>query len=253
MIKQIKVDILKKEIELTYHSERLHLPNEIQNKINAYWEKRIMLNPQLRRGKVFCINNRIENDDKIVYELVDTDYAHYLYTLNCPIEERYACKVCFAVGLIITSDNKYIIGQMNQNTATPQRLQLPGGGLEEQDIVNGKICLEQNLDRELTEEIGFGIFNKKMVASVQPKYVKYGGKGDFVAFVYNIKSCLSSIQLREHFKNFFDNYQGKAEFSNIYFIEREKNAVEEFLSKVQFPIVDYLYPVILADISENEE
>lgn len=251
MNNKIDIEKVKKPIELRYFDEKMILPNNVQAEINTYWEKRVRENPKLRRGKVYCIRDIIHHPDKTIYNLAGTDYAHYLYTLNCDIEEEYACKVCFAVGLIITSDNKYIIGQMNEDTATPLRLQLPDGGLEEQDISDGRVCLDRNLDRELKEEVGLGLFDNQIVHSAKLTYVKHGGIGKFVAFIYSIKSTLSSSEYTSYFRNFCAARQDKSELCNIFFIDRELDAANEFFNSLQIPVVDYLYPVILKDIKER--
>lgn len=67
---------------------------------------------------------------------------------------------------------KYIVGQMNADTATPMRLQLPGGELEEQDFIEGKMNLEKNLSRELLEEVGIDLKNKEVVEYAKLKYIK---------------------------------------------------------------------------------
>ena len=98
MNNKIDIEKVKRPIELKYFDEKMILPNNVQAEINTYWEKRLRENPKLRRGKVYCIRDIIHHPDKTIYNLVGTDYAHYLYTLNCDIEEEYACKVCFAMG-----------------------------------------------------------------------------------------------------------------------------------------------------------
>lgn len=251
MDNKIDIDKIKKPIEVRCFDEKIVLPDNVQADINAYWAKRLRENPKLRRGKVYCIRDIIEYPDRTIYNMVETDYAHYLYTLNCDVEEKYTCKVCFAVGLIITSDNKYIIGQMSKDTATPLRLQLPGGGLEEQDIIDGKVCLERNLDRELKEEIGFGLFDNQMVHSAELTYIKNGGTGKFVAFIYSVISTLTSSEYISYYKNFCSTLQDKPELCNIFLVDRKLDKANKFFSSLQVPVVDYLYPVILKDIKEK--
>ncbi len=135
MEEKIEVIRSEKRVTIKYSNKRIYIPKEIQSEIDKYWEIRLKQNRKLIRGRVFCILNIEEKKDEFVFNLGYSDYAHYLYTLNNEVQEKYACKVCFAVGLIMTSDDKYIVGQMNADTATPMRLQLPGGGLEEQDFI----------------------------------------------------------------------------------------------------------------------
>ena len=251
MNNMIEISKVDRKIKLYHIAERIDLPEHIQEKINDYWKIRLSDNVKLRRGRVFCIRNIIYNSDEVEINLVDTDYAHYLYTMNNVIEKKYACRVCFAVGLIMTSDNKYIIGQMNKDTSTPLRLQLPGGGLEEQDIINGNVCLENNLDRELKEEVGFGIADKKMVASSELKYIKQGGNCGFIAFIYKIKLKISSEEYRVYFKKYCNDLLNTPELCNVFFVDRDRKIVDQFFNNMQVPIVDYLYPVILTDLEEE--
>lgn len=247
----ITINIVNRKVKLIHINEKISLPSNIQGKIDDYWEKRLEHNAKLRRGKIFCIRDIVYKSDEIIINLVDTDYAHYLYTLNNTIEKKYACRVCFAVGLIITSDDKYIIGQMNKETATPLRLQLPGGGLEERDIINGEIFLKDNLDRELKEEMGFSLNNNEIVSSSELKYIKQGGDGGFVAFIYKIKITLSGEEYCSFFKKYCNTLLDKPELCRIFLLDRKKKEINKFFHNVKDPVVDYLNPVILADIEER--
>lgn len=251
MKSEVEITKVNKKVRLYYSTKRIKLPEHIQKNIDNYWKIRLNNNKKLIRGKIFCIQDIIDNTNEINIKLVDTDYAHYLYTLNNVIEKEYACRVCFAVGLIITSDNKYIIGQMNKDTATPFRLQLPGGGLEEKDIVNGNICLEGNLDRELKEEVGFSIADEKIVASSELRYIKKGGDGEFIAFIYKIKLKISSEEYSSYFEEYCKSLLNEPELCNVFFVSKKRKMIDDFFDNAKAPTVDYLYPVIIADIGEE--
>ena len=249
-----KIEVIKSEKRVTikYSNKRIYIPKEIQSEIDKYWEIRLKQNRKLIRGRVFCILNIEEKKDEFVFNLGYSDYAHYLYTLNNEVQEKYACKVCFAVGLIMTSDDKYIVGQMNADTATPMRLQLPGGGLEEQDFIEGKMNLEKNLSRELLEEVGIDLKNKEVVEYAKLKYIKKGGVGGFVAFVYKIKINITGEKYLLYYNKFSKTVSDELEFCKIILIEKNYESIKAIFSNIAVPVVDYLYPVIMADIKENK-
>lgn len=87
MDNMIEINKVDRKIKLYHIAEKIYLPEYIQEKINDYWKIRLSDNVKLRRGRVFCIQNIIYNSDEVEVNLVDTDYAHYLYTMNNVIEK----------------------------------------------------------------------------------------------------------------------------------------------------------------------
>lgn len=249
--KEITIERINDSIQLVNSDVVINLPILLSDKIDDYWEKICNENPHLRRGKTFCVKNVALSNDSITINLCESDYAHYMYTLNKGLPAKYACRVCFGVVLVETSDNKYIVGEMNDMTATPNRLQLPGGGIEEKDIQNSIVDLKSNVIRELEEETGV---TKNQLVSCTPYYLKQGGTQDFIAIIYKAYCKNSAKEVLSNFNKLCALMHGRGEIpelKNLYFIDKNKQSINAFVNKNTCPVVDYLQNTLLLDSMEQ--
>lgn len=238
------LDITKTNIELIFMGKELKLNLITQNKINAYWNMRKNKNPLLERNPVFCIEN-IKIEDSIVICLLQTDYAYYLYCVSKKQQliNKITNRFCFVVALIVTSDNKYIIGQMNKYTSSPRRFQLPGGGIENKDIAKGKVDINTNIQNEVREELNINIScYLNNMESKKPKYIVLGNCT--VPIVYKVNIPLDSEYIDELYQKIPENNR---EFSRLFFLERTEDAIRNFIVK-ENNIADYLPIVLQTDI-----
>lgn len=134
----------------------------------------------------------------------------------------------FALGgiLLLTKDNYFVIGEMNNTTSIPYCLQIPGGGIEANDIHNGTINIDSNIKRELKEELNLDLDN-----------IEY--KIEFIEYPDNTRNAYGFLaigkinQTKDELKQYFEEYKEyliknnlELEFNKLVFIKKE-NALQE--------------------------
>lgn len=242
MNNEVNINIIKKNIRVSLGDKKIYLSKIVQENIELYWSKCVRYNPHLTRGKVFCIGKMENGPEDFCIELNESDYAHYLYSINHKMHNDEKCAVCFAAGLVETEDRCYIIGRMNKKTSTPFRYQLPGGGIGINDIKNGIVNLDDNLRREIIEELNIDIYNVGDVDVFFPAYLKSGGSNGDIAIVYKIRSSLKSREiLLRHKQN------KKREFESLVCLKKKEESIECFFEKHSL-YVDYLPGILKHDL-----
>ncbi|WP_419393289.1 NUDIX hydrolase [Cytobacillus praedii] len=227
-------------------SNPIKLPEDIGNSHDRFWNEQISKNPALRNGEAFTITDIRQTPEKLEITVAKTDYKHYLYTMHHPTCE-HPCKVIYSCASVITKDNHIAFGKMNQMTSSPGRLQFTGGGLEESDLRDSIFDIEENMSRELKEEMGLDIHSPR-TRSFLPKFIKHKGSHDFWAVMYELSLNITAEELHEHFLNYnqylIENGQ-QPEFDEFLLVPLEKEAVEAFLQNERAPMVDYLAEALL--------
>ncbi len=223
----------------------IELPENQQALVDNYWAKRTAQNPALTLGDAFCVDSVVEHKDMIQINLVKSNYAHYLYVANHEEGVVNGCPVCYGVALIKTKDGKYVLGQMSCETAAPGRVQLSGGGIEKCDIDGTRVQLQRTVRREMNEEL---YINESEIESFEPKYLREGGFGDFVAVIYKCNLNINAEFLLERYQRNRDELAAKGlntEFSDLIILEKNSDTVQKLESKYNAVLVDYLIPVLM--------
>ncbi|MBP2242382.1 8-oxo-dGTP pyrophosphatase MutT (NUDIX family) [Cytobacillus eiseniae] len=221
------------------------LPKEIRNHHDHFWNEQINNNPTLRNGEVFTITESKQTPEKLEITVARTDYKHYLYTMQHPACD-HPCKVIYSCASILTKDNYMAFGRMSQTTSTPGRLQFAGGGLEERDVRDSIFEMEENMKRELQEEMGV-LVHSPSTRSFLPKFIKRKGSHDFWAVIYELTMDYTANELHDHFLHHNQSIResGKQpEFDQLLLVPLEKEAVQSFIQKEQASMVDYLTPIL---------
>lgn len=236
------VDISKKNIKLIYTGKQKKLDLVTHNKIESYWRSCKSHNPFLFRGKIFCIE-KIKINKSINIYLDESDYAYYLYCVNHKINELlyYKSRFCFVAALIETKDNKYVIGKMDQRTSSPLRFQLPGGGIEDKDIVGNEVNMIANIQHEILEELNINILYYINKSNQNPKYLVLGHYTMPIIFKFSVP--LDSLYIRTRYDE-IDN----GEFSEVLFLEKKECAIDRFIQQDIF-LADYLPIVLKTDVN----
>lgn len=125
MSKIVKVD---KQVILKFEDREIKLPNEIKENIERFWVNAIKENPNLYNGQDYVVESVIETEENIEMVVVKSNYAHYLYDERVKIqEEKYRCCSPWGGILLITKDDYFVIGEMDNTTSIPYCLQISGG------------------------------------------------------------------------------------------------------------------------------
>ena len=135
MIKNIENTI----INIKFENQQLDLPDKIKKEINDFWNQCKLENPSLWNGKLLCVSDYKEDNNKMMITCQQTDYNHYLFDERIGLSSEYGCYNLVAGCLLETNDNYYVIGEMASNTSFPYGLQIPGGNVDKNDIQNNNI------------------------------------------------------------------------------------------------------------------
>ncbi|MBU3143782.1 hypothetical protein [Clostridium sp. CF012] len=98
--------------------------------------------------------------------------------------------------MIKTNDNKFAIGEMNEGTAFPFKLHYVGGGIDKSDIKGSILDLKHNIKKEIFEEIGIEVENKRIMKSLKPCYLKSGGLSNFISAIYILELLINEDELK---------------------------------------------------------
>lgn len=216
-----------RSINLQYTGKVKNLPEELQEKINNFWDKATQENPNLYNGEDYVVDEVIDDGNQITMRISKSNYAHYLYDERVGIEvEMYRSITPWSGVLLLTNDNYWVCGQMNKTTSYPEGFQIPGGGFDKKEFNGTHIDLVQSLKRELKEEINLNLdeieYEFKFIECPTKKRNVYG----FLA-IGNIN--MSKAELLSHFKEYkkyLEDNNLEVEFDKLVFFKKG-NAVNE--------------------------
>ena len=234
MIKQIK-----KPIVLKYEDREINLPNETKENINLFWNKLVKENPNLFNGENHCVESIIEKEDRFEMIVVKTNYATYLYNERIGMPDRKINIMHIWSGILLeTKDNYFVLGEMDKTTSVPKCLQVPGGGTSNEDIKDGILEIDINLQRELKEELDLDLnaikYEINYLECPSEKRRVYG-------FLATGKLDITKDELNKHFekyKRYIEKNGLEKEFSKLIFLDKN-NALEE-LDRLNNPKREYL-------------
>lgn len=238
MIKQIE-----KTIILKYEDRQINLPIEIKEKIERFWNELIKENPNLFNGENHCVESIIEKENSVEMIVVKTNYATYLYNERIGMPDKKYNIIHLWSGILLeTKDNYFVIGQMDESTSVPKCLQLPGGGTSDEDIKNGILDMNTNLQRELKEELDLDLND----IEYKINYLECPSKERSVfGFLAIGKLNMTKDNLNKHFeeyKQYIKENNLEQEFSKLVFLDKNK-AIEE-LNRLDNPKREYLQEFI---------
>lgn len=244
-------DIENKNLIITYEDKYVVLPDEIRKKIDRNWKEFVKENPNLWNGDVTRVSEYSENDDEINIVCQNSDYAHYLYEERMGLPREFACVNISAGCLVETSDEYYLIGELDNKMSYPYMLQVPGGNVDKKDIENGLVNIMKTILREVMEEINIDLNNTTQVSKFKLKYI-YNSEPEEQQKVQIFAKAKLKMTSNE-IKKYYDNYSEylcknnlELEFGKIYLIKKDE-AIEK-ISKMTNPKRDYLIPLIKGDL-----
>ena len=147
MLESIKGTI----IEAIIKDEQFELPQELSIKIQEFWDKAQLENPNLWNGELMNVIEYKRECDKILIICQKTNFAHHLYDERIVLSNKYACTSLSAGCLLETSDNYYIVGELAPDTSFPYCMQVSGGNADFNDVKDEKIDVVNTIVRECQE------------------------------------------------------------------------------------------------------
>ncbi len=246
----VVIERAPENLTLRYVGTRALVSGDLQAKIDEHWDRRMRTGARFERGPIFTVASLRRDETSMELELQLTDYAHYLYTIDGHFHVRGACRVVYTASLVVTSDRRYVFGQMAAHTSTPGRLQGVGGSLDLTDLRGDAIDPTVNILRELFEELGLDTSDRSIVCEVRPRYLKSGGENRFFGVVFRVELGISSDQLRSAYEQHVARLQADGtdpEFDRLVVIDTTREGVDRFLRTDHRPKVDYLRDVLTLD------
>lgn len=237
---------VNKEIVVKFSNQEVRLPQEIQTKIDVYWDELIVSGKPYKRGEVFTVTSK-EITDKTIDILVEkTDYAHYLYCQNIESLEKNGVHIIHTAVLVETSDDYTIFGEMGSQTSRAGIHQLCGGGIDNDDLKGGYFDFKYNISKELKEELDIDVEDTSRVICFDEAYLKEGGPTDKMTVVYKVFLNETKNEFLEKYnafaKNLLENGENP-EFGKIIALKKDKNELEAFFSRNDIVFDEYMKPL----------
>lgn len=228
-----EINILKynDNVKIHYTNKKISLPEEYSKRVESHWESLLKTGKKLFNGDIFTIEKIKINGNEIHIYVGLTNYAHFLYTIYKNNYEENDCRIIHTSVLIETNDNKFAIGEMNECTSFPFKLQFIGGGIDKEDVNGEFLDLEHNIEKEILEELGIQIENKAVVKSLKPCYLKSGGERNFLSAIFKLDLLINGEELVEilnkHNKDLLLKMEMQ-EIRSLIFINSDKESIREF-------------------------
>lgn len=148
-------------VRINLAPNQLALPQRAQSLVESEWEKARRENPHFFNGELFAFQELNLVDGQLNITAVPTDFKTYISARR--IREKHGLETRVPVlcvsGLILTSDNKVLLGQRGSKVIEPNILiNAPGGFIDSADrIDNSKVDPFLTFKRELREETGIDL------------------------------------------------------------------------------------------------
>lgn len=241
---------LAKPVIITVAQGTVQLPENLAGRIEDHWQKLTTQNPHLFNGGAFTVTSFTETPEAFLVELTESDYAHTLYCETYDAGE-HTFRVIHSATLVITGDNKLVIGQMNKHTARAGVICCSGGGIDHGDLRGNLVDLEHSSAHELREELGMDPYASDVTAFF-PAYIKTGGPKHKISVLYEVHTTLSSHDFAKNYKAFVAELADKAEkpeYAQLFYVENTPQAVEQFIAEHNTDLDEYLADLLRATSS----
>lgn len=147
------------DVELRRGSPQL-LKGSQEAAVAAHWRDAVENNPALFNGPVISPIRTQVAGRMCTLEWYCSDYAHYLFSRQNPESpEGSLIGTVFVSVVVPTTDGRFVVGRMSQQTSAPGAVQLPGGGVSirpEQSALS-RHDLALAAVREAGEEMGINM------------------------------------------------------------------------------------------------
>ena len=240
-------------INVYIEDKKFKLPEEIQAKINDFWEKAVVETPGIWNGELMCVEKCVKQGNDLVITCNKTNYSHYLYDERIVLPKEYACSSLVAGCLLETRDNYYIVGELADNTSFPHCMQVSGGSADDDDIKDGQIDIFNTIIRECKEELNIDLQDQNQVENYGIKYICLPSDKvhTYILFAKG-KLKMTKEQMSKYYEEYLKYLKEnnlEIEFGKIHFIKKGKTTEE--LEKIKNPKRNYI--VDLLEIDSNDE
>lgn len=213
-------------------SSRL-IDQKVEKEIEKKWNERLSQAQskgiKIWNSTTYRLNEFVIEKDELYLELSEIDfktrvgmkYIDAVYDLG----PDYYSKGIFTAGLVKTSDNKYIFGELSGNTlsALSRNVDFIGGILSKDEcIVTSAKSLAHALEREVQEEIN--IPANQIQDMILKAIILTSGYN--IALIFDVDLTIDSVSVQSLF-----NLKNDKELKSLVFVEQDK--LKEFLRNSQ--------------------
>lgn len=244
-----------KEVTVRFSNKEVELPEDIQFKIDAYWDELIASGKSYKRGEVFTVTHKEVISDAVNILVEKTDYAHYLYCQNVDALDENGVHIIHTAVLVEASDNYYLFGEMGPQTSRYGIIQLCGGGIDNDDLKGEYFDFKHNVTKELREELDIDISDTSRVASFDAAYLKEGGPTDKITVVFKVVLNETKDEFLEKYDAFVEHLKERgedSEFGKIIALKKDEQEIKSFFSREDIKLDEYMKPLFERVASELE-
>ena len=217
----------------------------VRTSLAAWWKEFSIQKPSLFNGPLIACRDCEQSPIGAIHiAWYETDYAHYMQRLAVsPITTPPRAIFC-SVALLATSGD-LLVGRMAEETASPGRLQLPGGNVTvgRTGLLSAESCAEEAC-REFQEEIGIALLPDELSLW----RVKAGRQFDDVGVIFKCEPGRSEREIREAFDLHVQTVRRagmSSEFEELLFV-----GTDFFAGGISHEWVDYL-PVVARELGQS--
>jgi 8-oxo-dGTP pyrophosphatase MutT (NUDIX family) len=145
-----------KQLDLVFEPHSWAFADGRADQISAHFSALKRERPGIWNGKVLMLAKYSIADGVFGGSYFSADFASFLAWRDWGFPDPNVHD-CFAMGAIRASDGAFLLGVMAAGTANAGKIYFPCGMPDHDDIVAGKVDLEDNIRRELEEETGFDV------------------------------------------------------------------------------------------------
>jgi hypothetical protein len=234
----------KRKLSVVLKKRTSALPKNIVSKIERHWSDSISGKRKLFRGSVLCAVSIEKNKSSIRINVAESDYAHYLATLDGILPKKYNCRSVYTSIILYTTDNFLVLGEMDSHNSVPGQIQCPGGGITMEDLENGFFDFKSNAVKELAEEFYLDANDPAQITYFELKFLKTGGDINTIGIMFEARTNFTKNKFEEFFKKKRKEEiasRKNPEFKKLVFVYQSPAKIKHFLKNDPRSKNDYLH------------
>ena len=231
------------EIEFRLIDKEIDFPKEYKYEMDEYWENEIAKGKKYINGKIYTLVGYNFRDDKKILYIQPSSFSHYLFSRQRKYNV-YSCRSLAANALLLTTDNYFVLGRMQNTTSLPGRIKFIGGSVSSHDVnCQNIIEMKKCVVRECKEEIGIDILDRELINNVEVYSYITRPHLSFLNTLYLVKLKINKIELQKKYTEFkkrcIEN-KVEIELANIEFVKNNKELLIEYLKNNSNILSDYM-------------
>ncbi|MCL2112553.1 MAG: hypothetical protein FWH31_01235 [Streptococcaceae bacterium] len=235
--KIVKID---KAIIFKSLDTEIQYPNAYSDKVTKYWKALMESGKSYWDGLMYSVDRVNETEKSLCFEFAKTNYRNFIYSKEHDFRNDFHTCTTASIAIIETSDGYSVLGKMNKDSIFSEQYKCIGGTLDEEDFDGNVVNFERMFSREITEELGINIYDKKICRSNESKWLLIREEMAFVGLCNVIKLTISKNELIKIFNQKQRNSEDEKEVEHLLFIKTmdEINAIPK---NEKADYVDILY------------